>query len=202
MDYVWFLFRFEGRINRAKLWLAGLIILCWMIFFGMLTVVIIKIFSETKSFGFSVNDIFRILDPQSFHSLSSADLFPLFAKTIGTLLFAWVYLATSIKRLHDRDKSGWWMIPFFAAPGLYNQFADRLGDSWAMQLLALLAFVLGLWGFIEMYFLRGTPRTNRFGPDPLAPVDRRPRWDQTRELEFVPRSAGPPAGTHVMRGHD
>ncbi len=36
MDWNWFLFRFEGRINRAKYWLAGLIILCWMSFALML----------------------------------------------------------------------------------------------------------------------------------------------------------------------
>jgi hypothetical protein len=36
MDWVWYLFRFEGRINRAKLWLAALIMICWMIFLGML----------------------------------------------------------------------------------------------------------------------------------------------------------------------
>jgi hypothetical protein len=49
----------------------------------------------------------------------------------------WVYFAMSIKRLHDRDKSGWWMVPFFAAPGLYNQFADRLPDSHADLPLAV-----------------------------------------------------------------
>ena len=32
MDYARFLFSFKGRINRAKYWLATLIILCWMIF--------------------------------------------------------------------------------------------------------------------------------------------------------------------------
>ena len=34
MDYVWYLFRFDGRINRAKCWLAILIIIsisfCWL----------------------------------------------------------------------------------------------------------------------------------------------------------------------------
>ena len=40
MDWVWFLFSFEGRINRAKYWLAGLVILCWMIFFVFLFVVL------------------------------------------------------------------------------------------------------------------------------------------------------------------
>ena len=29
MDWVWYLFRFDGRINRAKYWLAGLIMVCW-----------------------------------------------------------------------------------------------------------------------------------------------------------------------------
>ena len=47
--------------------------------------------------------------------------------------------ATSIKRLHDRDKSGWWMLPFFALPGLYNQFADWLPDDSYLDLLLGLA---------------------------------------------------------------
>ena len=45
-----------------------------------------------------------------------------------------------------------------------------------------------------MYFLKGSRKTNRFGPDPLQPVDTRPRWDQNREIELVPHSAGPPPG--------
>src|SRR5258708_10250927 len=36
LDWTCYLFRFEGRITRAKYWLAGLIILCWMIFALML----------------------------------------------------------------------------------------------------------------------------------------------------------------------
>ena len=31
MDWTWYLFRFEGRINRAKLWLAGLVMSVLMI---------------------------------------------------------------------------------------------------------------------------------------------------------------------------
>src|ERR1700682_3356241 len=30
----------------------------------------------------------------------------------------WIYLATTIRRLHDRDKSGWWAIPFLLSPYL------------------------------------------------------------------------------------
>ncbi len=36
MDWNWFLFSFNGRINRAKMWLSVLVIFCWMIFLGML----------------------------------------------------------------------------------------------------------------------------------------------------------------------
>ena len=62
MNWNWFLFGFKGRINRAKYWLAGLVILCWMIFLGVLVVVFGGLFGSAKSFEFSVNDIFLILD--------------------------------------------------------------------------------------------------------------------------------------------
>jgi len=206
MDYAWFLFSFEGRINRAKFLWAGLIILSWMIILGMLMLAVHHVFGGPKSFYFGARDIFRLVDPESYRSLSSANLVPLFIKTIGMPLFAWVYLATSIKRLHDRDKSGWWMVPFLVVPGLHDQFADRLGDSYAADLLGIVAGVLALWGFIEMLFLKGTCGTNRFGPDPLAPVEPSApvasRWDQQSELEFVPHSTGPAPGPHGKRGHD
>jgi uncharacterized membrane protein YhaH (DUF805 family) len=167
----------------------------------MLIIAAGSLFGGPKSFSFGINDIFRILDPASYHSPSAAYLFHVFIKTIGTPLFLWVYLATSIKRLHDRGKSAWWMVPCFVVPGVFNQFEDRLDDSYAVLLVALIASAFCMWGFIEMCFLRGTRETNRFGPDPLAPRDTGPRWDQQSELEFVPHSAGPSPGPHVMRGH-
>jgi uncharacterized membrane protein YhaH (DUF805 family) len=202
MDYAWFLFSFEGRINRARYWLALLIILCWMIFLGALIVAIGSIFGGPTSFSFGVNDIFRVVGPATYRSPSSTGLVPVFIKAIGTALFAWVYLATSVKRLHDRDKSGWWMVPFFAVPGLYGEFADRLDYAYVALPFALIAFVLCIWGFVEMYCLKGSRKTNRFGPNPLMPVDTRPRWQQHSEVELVPHKAGPPPVWRVMRGHD
>ena len=200
MDYTWFLFSFKGRINRAKLWLALLVIFCWMIFLGVLIVIAGSLFGGAGSFSFGVNDIFLVFDPATYRSLSKADLFPLFAKADRDAAVRWVYFATSIKRLHDRDKSGWWMIPFFVIPGLYNELADRLDLSYAALPLGLAAFVLCIWGFVEMYCLKGSRKTNRFGPNPLAPIDTRPRWEQQSEIEMVPRKAGPPPVWHVKRG--
>ena len=200
MDWTWYLFSFEGRINRAKLWLALLVIICWMIFLGALTVIVGSFFGGAKSFNFAVSDIYLIFDPAAYRSLSRTDLFPLFVKLIATPLFAWIYFATSIKRLHDRDKSGWWIIPFFVIPGLYNEFADRFDLTYAALPLGLAGFVLCIWGFVEMYCLQGSRKTNRFGPNPLQPVDTRPRWEQHREIEMVPHKAGPPPVWHVKRG--
>jgi uncharacterized membrane protein YhaH (DUF805 family) len=156
--------------------------------------------ARNKSFGFGTDDIFGILDPASLRSLSPADVLPLCFKAVGTPLFLWVYAAASIKRLHDRDKSAWWMVPFFVVPGFYHQFEDRLDDSYPVLLLALIASGLSLWGFTELCCLRGSKKANRFGPDPLAPIETRPRWDQQSELEFVPHSAGPSPAAHGKRG--
>jgi uncharacterized membrane protein YhaH (DUF805 family) len=207
MDYKWFLFRFEGRINRAKYWLAALIILCWMMFVLMLLAAFGKIFGiADRGYAFDVFGIAASFNFADHDPASKAALFPQVIIVPMTVVFAWAYAATSIKRLHDRNKSGWWIVPFVAAPGLFGRFEDWLGDSSAAAVLGLVVFVLYVWGFIEMAFLKGTPGPNRFGPDPLAPantgVRAAPGWDQHSELEFVPYSAGPSPGPHAKRGHE
>ena len=50
-------------------------------------------------------------------------------------------LATAAKRLHDRDKSGWWLVPFFVAPGCWiNSELARQSDR-GVHLSALSASV-------------------------------------------------------------
>ena len=202
MDWTWYLFRFEGRINRAKLWLAGPVLLGLMMVVGAAIAAIQSLLGGPTSFHFGAEDLFKLVDPEAYRSLTLADLPRLLVKLLGTTLLMWVYFAASIKRLHDRDKSGWWMVPFFAVPGLYNQFADRLPDSHADLPLAIAASALCLWGFIEMYCLKGSRKTNRFGADPLTPPpphDTRPHWDQQSEIEMVPHKAGPPPAWRVKR---
>jgi uncharacterized membrane protein YhaH (DUF805 family) len=202
MDWTWYLFRFDGRINRAGFWLAIPVLFGLMITVGLLIVAIHVLFGSATPFHIGASDLFKLVDPDAYRSLTWTDLPRLLIKLVGTSLLMWVYFAIFIKRLHDRDKSGWWMVPFFAVPGLYNQFVDRLPDSPADLPLAFAAAGLCLWGFIEMYLLKGSPRTNRFGADPLAPPpprDTRPPWDQQSEIEMVPHKAGPPPVWRVKR---
>jgi uncharacterized membrane protein YhaH (DUF805 family) len=206
MNYAWYLFSFEGRLNRARLWLALLIILCWMIFLLALVVMISSLFKTSTSFHLDIDDIFKIVDPTSYRSLESSDLPSLLVKLAGTPVFLWVYLAVSVKRLHDRDRSGWWMVPFFVFPGLYRQFEDRLPDSYWLLPFGVAAIVLSIWGFVEMYCLKGTRWPNRFGPNPLGKEQasrggiRSSGRDQINDTEAVPYRASPPPGMHVKRG--
>ncbi|MCK1653142.1 DUF805 domain-containing protein [Bradyrhizobium sp. 149] len=214
MDWTWYLFRFEGRINRALLWQALLIVMLLAALLGVIGHVIHLLnakgsltFSLKLDFDFGLDDLFKLFDPRAYRSPASADRATLILKGFGMSLFSWIYLATAIKRLHDRDRSGWWIIPFFVLPGLFSQFSDLLPDSNWMLPFSLTASTLWLWGLVELFFLRGTSGSNRFGPDPLAETEETAAlasltkgWDQNDEIEIVPPSASPPGGMHVKRG--
>lgn len=211
MDWVWFLFSFEGRINRAKYWLAGLVIVCWMSFFVFIFFCISVPFGGPRTFNIDINDIFGLADPATWRPLTRADIPSVIVHGVATPLFLWVFLATSVKRLHDRDKSGWWMVLFFVLPGLYKQFGDRLPDSRFLLPVAIAVFMLLIWGGVELYFLKGTRSSNLFGPNPLGKQQARPRsatsrlrattpYDSTSEIELVPRIGSPPPSMRVKRG--
>lgn len=55
------------------------------------------------------------------------------------LLVLWPAIAVSVKRWHDRDKSGWWVL------------------VWLVPLIGW------LWALIQNGLLRGTPGANRYG---------------------------------------
>ncbi len=77
MDWTWYLFRFDGRINRARLWLALLVILGWMMILVALTVAVGSLFGDPGPSSFSTTDIFKLMDPDTYRSLTTADLPPL-----------------------------------------------------------------------------------------------------------------------------
>jgi uncharacterized membrane protein YhaH (DUF805 family) len=108
--------------------------------------------------------------------------------------------ATTIKRLHDRNRSGWWIVPFFIAPILVLGPSDWLDNQTLVVLVDALGFSLGVWCFIELFCLGGTRGPNRFGSDPLASSKPRPNWVQPSKIEFRPHSAGPPPAWLVKGG--
>jgi uncharacterized membrane protein YhaH (DUF805 family) len=115
------LLSFEGRINRATFWTTWLVLTCGVAAAAAGT---------------------RFLNPD-------AGGLAALATVIGGLLIAGfalacvvMSLANEVKRYHDMDLSGWWVL-LNLVPGLG----------------ALVIFVLGLWP--------GTKGANRFGEAPL-----------------------------------
>lgn len=214
MDWTWYLFGFKGRLNRAKYWLSGLVTLSfmaafvWLIYLTLMLSFVAHAMNTphgkgTVSFGFDVDDIFLLLDPAAWRALSFAKLPLVLVKATGLVVILWMFVATSVKRLHDRDRSGWWLVPFIAVPYLFDHFSDLFPGGYFMLAAGGIMFVLMIWGFVELYFLRGTKWTNKYGPDPLGKEQIRQRserarlrattaWSQDSEIEMVPHKASPP----------
>jgi uncharacterized membrane protein YhaH (DUF805 family) len=152
MDWDFF-FGFAGRINRAKYWRVLLLNFVCMLIFMMVV-------------PLSIGSSFYNADPNWAKPLTLA----LLAGTMGPVLIisTWCFAAMSIKRLHDRNKSGWWMALFFIAPSLLGKLSDRLDDQTAVFIISGLGFGLSVWCFVEIFCLKGTRGPNRFGSDPLA----------------------------------
>jgi uncharacterized membrane protein YhaH (DUF805 family) len=81
-----------------------------------------------------------------------------------------------IKRLHDRNKSAWWLLVFYGLPFALPFLAPLLGGDADTDTLSAGAAVLqyaglaiSLWALVELGFIRGTIGANPYGPDPVAP---------------------------------
>ena len=58
------------------------------------------------------------------------------------MLLVWINIASTVKRFHDRDKSGYWF------------------------LIVFVPYVGAIWQFVECGFLAGSPGNNGYGPPP------------------------------------
>jgi uncharacterized membrane protein YhaH (DUF805 family) len=157
-----YLFGFTGRLNRAKIWL-------WLLFYIILWVVASIVAGIAMA---AMND----------PTTGVVGMFALFA-IIGIASFI-SYLAVMVKRLHDRNKSAWWLVVFLLLPGVLvgiamgsvimdvvasgGNITEMPQMSPVGMILYLIGLAIGLWFFVELFCLRGTVGPNQYGPDPLG----------------------------------
>jgi uncharacterized membrane protein YhaH (DUF805 family) len=120
------LFGFQGRTNRAKFWLVALAIF-----------VVEAILFAVLGRNVAMSD-----DPQE--ALARMGPVTSIVLLLFGILVTWISIAVGIKRFHDRNKSGVWILIIFVP------------------------VIGGLWYLIECGFLRGTAGPNDYGPDPLS----------------------------------
>jgi uncharacterized membrane protein YhaH (DUF805 family) len=141
-------FSFKGRINRAKYWI------------GILVYIIVALLMASLGYAAGESGAFQLLS---------------IIVNIGLFIGG---LALGAKRLHDRDKSAWWLLLFYLLPSALfaagaMTFFYGIGEEAAGGVIGgVIAYVLGLvvlvWAIVEIGCLRGTLGPNRFGPDPLT----------------------------------
>lgn len=117
---------FRGRIPRARFWRIKIGVLIANIAYNIWVATI------------------HGHDSLYHHPLTTGGWILLLGLLGVTVVTLWVSLAADVKRFHDRDKSGWWVL---------------------ILVVPAIGFV---WYLIECGFLRGTTGPNRFGADPLA----------------------------------
>ena len=74
-------------------------------------------------------------------------------------------VAVGLKRLHDRDMSGWWLLVFYLLPPALDGLGRALGIP---IIFSLAGSAISIWALVVLGFLRGTPGANQYGPDPLG----------------------------------
>lgn len=131
------LFDFDGRISRTSYWIA------WL-----------------------AQIIVSILLVPIFMLLGWIPLLPIVLMLIVWLLMLNASIAVGRKRLHDRGKSGWWLLVFLGVP-IVLEVLQRwvIRDVAGLELVTLAIFV---WMIVELGCLQGTVGPNAYGPDPLA----------------------------------
>jgi uncharacterized membrane protein YhaH (DUF805 family) len=135
---------FDGRISRQPFWIG-------MIALTVVMIVLLYIVSFAGA-GFVARLIVFIIQ----------------------LAFLYPSAAVMVKRLHDRDKPGWYaaiLLGLSILNGLTNLFGltgNPLDPNALDFILGLAVLVVAIWFLIELGFLRGTAGPNQYGPDPLA----------------------------------
>ena len=145
MNWGHLFFDFDGRANRRKFWIAVLVI------------VAVKVVLAILDYATDQSRIVQALN------------------SMLNIVMLIVAIAVGVKRLHDRNKSGWYLLLFYFVPGVLVTicYEFRLfGEDTSIipTVLWLLAFAVGVWTLVEMGCLRGTVGVNQYGPDPVAPA--------------------------------
>ncbi|MFN2204117.1 MAG: DUF805 domain-containing protein [Caldilineaceae bacterium] len=148
----WVLFSFNGRISRKYYW------------YVFLAFIVVEAIYMAVLFG-SNAQAFASGDMSAMSPIAFLCAVPLFIAAI------WIGLAVSVKRWHDRSKSGWWI------------------------LIGLIPIIGSIWVLVECGFLPGADGVNQYGvanqlptnpytqtgpppPLPAAPPDVQPNDDQ------------------------
>ncbi len=145
---------FDGRISRKGFWMG---------FLGLIVAVLIA--------------------GRGMISILPGGIVPMLAQIVVSVGSLYIWSAVVVKRLHDRDKPAMPWAVLFLAPGVLLQImsmfkigyravkvagAQFMVPGTGATMVMWLSMAVGLWMFVELGFLKGTPGENSYGPDPAG----------------------------------
>ena len=145
------LFSFDGRIGRRTYWLAILALIV-----AVLVLTCAPFLLESEKWAVLMVAL-------------TSDFIWLFS--------LWPLVAVGSKRLHDRNKNGWWLLVFWLLPfalfcgGFSIVFFDdprtgRSGDFTTGLIVVLASLPPALWGIVELGIQPGAKGPNLYGAGP------------------------------------
>ncbi|MDX2265177.1 MAG: DUF805 domain-containing protein [Hyphomicrobiales bacterium] len=148
-------FSFDGRIGRGHWWAAWVLLLAVEVAFNA---VISPLMGDDIPF------------PDGSWS-SIVDMAADKSGALTALIFLYPNLAMNVKRLHDRNLSGWYtlvfIIPFVAATAI-SAVADRAAPTPFEGWVTLISGFAALWFLANLGVLPGTQGANRYGVMPTT----------------------------------
>jgi uncharacterized membrane protein YhaH (DUF805 family) len=157
-----FYFSPSGRISRSQYWLKFM-----LPYFAI--VLVLEVMIAAGSSNSAMAGTFSVI------------------LMIFSLVAFWPSIAILVKRIHDRNKSGWLCLALYIPVVLFTillivwlavtVMAVAAGKADAATSIGAFAVIvaifglvtggIGIWFFVEFGCLRGTIGDNRFGPDPV-----------------------------------
>jgi uncharacterized membrane protein YhaH (DUF805 family) len=154
-------FSFRGRIGRTQWWLGQLI--GFVFYIGWISYAMRNmgsmVFSSNPEELSAPQDIF---DP--FQS-------PTFLATAAG--WVWIYMATTVKRLHDRGYAGGWaclgLLPMVTGVWMMNTCPLCTGDMFMFKVITMISlanYLIGPYLLVMCGMMAGDRGDNQYGPPP------------------------------------
>ena len=165
-------FWFSGRAPRWVFWF--LVSPPWLIF-GLAFYNFL--FPEDQILPFFTDWIIDLVNKtENPATLPSTKPFSYYFEKLFFLFYIYVYHVVIVKRLHDRNKSGLWLLAIYLPYAwfmVYFVFQDHLSDirnsSYFLLFFGILyvfSWIISIRMFVELGFFAGTKGPNKYGPDP------------------------------------
>jgi uncharacterized membrane protein YhaH (DUF805 family) len=140
---------FSGRAPRAEYW--------WY----TLAVTVAIAITKVTELALGIKPVLRVYGPISL---------------VVLILTIVASIAVQVRRLHDTNRSGWWLLSLYIPELVIIVAAGKPGEEAStgpvsLILIGLLSIVMLVMGIVMLIFFvqRGTEGQNRYGPDPYGP---------------------------------